>query len=313
MRRDRAVSSVADISLALVIIAACILMVAGMSGSDAEEHDPKTATQTVETLGATTATIDHSLAPVLETNAEYVQDPTEYREQFDRSTHATLLSHVARAAVARSAFRIANDTVRPLDVGINYLTTIEDAVLVQLADAGITANITATWQPYTNSSLRGTVSVGPTPPIDHETTLIRTTVSSELPSSRDEAVDSVVDANGSAGFEPVARAVASAIVDGTFADAQREIETGGVPKALTLSRYLRFGDVVGNIDRTYSNVTPGLDRSVIDTEAMNEALIDGLSDRFTPELQDSFADPATAARAVSTGTVTISITTWERE
>lgn len=306
MRNDRAISSVADVSLALVIIIASLAVFAAFLASDESVHDPTTPAQTTDTLGASTFNMTYSLADLLETDSAHIDPPEAYGDDLNRSTHGTALAHLARGALANATVETEGRSVRPFAVGVEYAETVEKRLQTSLVASQYETAVTAHWEPFEGASLSGTATFGSTPPAESETTLIRTTVASELPAARETALESVK--NGSAGYGRVARTVAEAIVNGTFADAQREIESGGVEHAVTLSRYLRFAETVG-IDRSYSGVTPNLERSHIDTDAMNEHLVEQLAGQFESELK-VFDTPADAAAAVSTGEVTLSITTW---
>lgn len=308
MRNDRAISSVADVSLAIVIIIASLAVFAAFLGSDESVHDPTTPAQTTDTLGAATFNVTYSLADVLETDSEYIDPVEAYGDDLNRSTHGTALAHLARGALANATVERDGQSVRPFSVGPAYADTVEKRLQTALVSSQYETSVTARWEPFEGASLFGAVQFGPTPPPESERTLIRTTVASELPAARENAL--AATQNGTAGYGAVADAVAAAIVNGTFADAQREIESGGVEHAVTLSRYLRFADAVGT-DRSYSTVTPSLDRSHIDTDAMNAQLVAQLAEQFEPELE-AFDTPTDAAAAVSTGEITLSITTWDR-
>ena len=308
MDNTRAISSVADVSLALLIIIAALAVFGAFLTAEDGAHDPTTPAHTTDTLAASTFNVTYSLADVLETDSEHIDPPEEYGDDLKRSVHGTALAHIARAALANATIETENQSVKPFAVGVDYAETVEKRLRTALVASQYETAVAARWEPFDGASLAGTVRVGPTPPPESETTLIRTSVASELPAARESA--RTATQNTDAGYSAVARAVSEAVVNGTFENAQREIESGGVEHAVTLSRYLRFADAVGT-DRRYTTVTPSLDRSQIDTDAMTNDLIERMTDRFRPELK-TFETPEKAAAAVSTGEITLSITTWER-
>jgi hypothetical protein len=306
MSDSRGLSSVADVSLALVLVVASVAVFAAHLDAGEPDHDPTEAAHTAETLGVSTLNVTYSLQPVLETDSDHVpavtdEDAPYDPSDFERSTHGSTMGHVARAALADARFP-AEGGVYPLAVGDGYAKTLDERLLVSLVGANFATNVTAVWEPFDGSSIRGTARFGQPIPHEAERSTVRTTVASELPAAREEEL-------GTAGsYEAVARVVAEAIVGGALGDTQRELESDGVERAVVVSRYLRFADAIEGVDR--GNLD-GLDRSTADASAMVETLVEGLTTQLESELE-SFETPAAAASAVSTGEVTVSITTWTR-
>lgn len=304
---ERAVSSVADVSLALVLVLASIAVFVAFLDTGGDEHDPAAAAHTAETLGAATLDVSYSLEPVLETDSDHVaavgdSDAPYSSADLERSTHGTSMGHVARAAVAGAGFDLDGGETLPLAVGDGYTETLEERLVASLVGSQFAANVTAVWEPFEGSSVRGTARVGEPVPRDTERSVVRTTVPSELPAVRADAVAAVEKGGG---YGAVAEHVADALVDGGLGDTQRALETDGVERAVTVSRYLRFADAVGvTLD------PEALTRAGADPAAMNETLADELAAQFEASLETSFETPEEAARAVSVGTVAISVTTW---
>ena len=307
MRERRGLSTVADVSLALVLVLAAITTVVTVLDADERSGDPDRAAHTAETLGASTLTVTYSLEQVLETGSEHVHDPADSDTPYDavdfeRSTHGSTMGHVARAALTNAQF--AGADVSPLGVGTGYGETLGERLQVSLVGSSFASNVTAVWEPFDGAPVRGTATFGqPVPP---ET--VRTTVPSELPEAREAARDAVGGPNNTGGYRAVAVAVADAIVNGSLGDTQRELETTGVERAVVVSRYLRFADAVG-VSR--GALDSHLDRSQADPDAMTALLADALATELQHYLEE-FDTPGTAARAVSTGEVTIAVTTWHR-
>lgn len=313
----RALSSVADVSLALVLVVAAIGVFVGFTGTPSPDHDPLRTTHTADTLGPSTLAVSYSLAPLLETESEAVDSPGDDAPYEDadlrRTSHGPAIGHVARAALGNTQFRTGAETPsRPLGVGPGFAASLEETLAVRLVASQFRTNISAVWEPFDRSSVRGTATVGPRIPIDAETTLVRVAAASEFPNARERAVEAVRSASNDSThpFRPVARVVADAIINHTFATAQRAIERGGVDRAIIVSRYLRFADALPAVDRTYDAVDGDFSRSHANTEAMNGLLRGQLTKRFEATLEANYDTPLTAATAVSTGDVTVSITTW---
>ena len=307
MGESRGLSSVADVSLALVLVVASVGVFAAYLDTESPEHDPTGTAHTAETLGASTVNVTYSLAPVLETDSDHVhavgsEDALYDRGALQRSTHGSILGHVARAALANARF---GPGVYPLAVGDSYRETLGERLLVSLVGANFATNVTAVWEPFAGASVHGTATFGQPVPHRAERSVVRTAVPGELPAVRGEAA-----AAADGGYESVARVVAEALVEGTLGDTQRELETDGVERAVVVSRYLRFADASGAVSR--DDLDPHLGRSTADAGAMNAMLVDGLTGRLGDELESRFETPEDAATAVSTGVVTVSVTTWSR-
>jgi len=300
MAESRGISDVADVSLALVILLASVTMLGGYLNAAGGEQDQETADRVADTLGASSFAVSYSLEPVL-VDSEHV----ESEGNLGRSTHGTAVGHVARAALGAARFGGEGTPNRPLTAGREYRRALEQRLLVSLVGATDGVNVTAAWEPFSGASVRGVVSVGENPPRGADTSLARLTVTSELPPAAAAARAGATRE----GYAGVAGAVAGAIVEGSFAGAQRDLEAGGSRRAITLSRYLRFGTALGVEDLSDGT---DLSRARVDTAAIDRRLTERLADEFEPELASSFDTPRAAAEAVSTGDVTVSVTTWQR-
>ena len=304
---SRAISSVADVSLALVVILACVALFVAFLDTEENHHDPDETAHTAETLGSSTLSVTYSVESALETTSEHIDDENIDSDDLTRAAHGPMAGLLARGAVTDARFDTEDGVVRPLGVGDDYPETVTDRLAGSLAGANHETNVTAVWEPFAGSSVRGTIHAGDPPPHNTDTTVVTTTVASGLPAVRTDAIARVE--NQTAGYETVARLVAEAIVNETFTDAQRALESRGVERAVTLSQYLRFADAIG-IDPEYASATPDLSRHHVDTAAMNAHLVNTLSAQFAHSLEETFDTPERAAESVSTGEVTVSVTTW---
>lgn len=321
MAERRALSSVADVSLALVVVLAGVGVFVAFLDAEEGEHDPTRADQTAETLGASTLNVTYSLEPVLETDSEYVPavgaDDAPYDlADLERSTHGSTMGHVARAALADTRFTAGHGGVYPLAVGEGYAETLEERLLVSLVGAHFATNVTAVWEPFEGASVRGVAAFGQPVPHAAERSVVRTTVASELPAAREDALSAVESADNesdgteSDDYEAVARAVADALVNGTLGNTQRQLETTGVERAVVVSRYLRFADAIEGVSR--GAIEDDLPRPQADATAMTSRLTDALAVQLRSELAATFETAREAAAAVSTGAVTVAVTTWKQ-
>ncbi len=312
MAERRGLSSVADVSLALVLVLAGVTALVTVVDTGRTDHDPSRSAHTAETLGASTFDVSYSLAPILVDDSEHVPavgaESAPYDSaDFDRSTHGSATGHVARAALSKARFPGGQEPVYPLAVGAGYERMLGQRLLVSLVGSSFATNVTAIWEPFDGATVRGVASFGQPIPRETERSVVRTTVSSELPSARTAAVDAATASNG---YAAVAAVVADAIVNGSIGGTQRELETTGVERAVTVSRFLRFADGVDGLDRR--SLGDALGRSSADADAMTRLLSDTLATQLRTELHSTFETPGEAARAVSTGEVTVAVTTWGR-
>jgi hypothetical protein len=306
MASARAISTVADVSIALLVVAVCIgVLVTGLTGGT-ETHDPVEAAHTAETLGTSTVAVNYSLAPVLAAaDSERVSDPDEYEDgDLRRVSHAPALGHLARAATLALGFETPAGRERV--VPFAYESQLDGPVQASLVASSFETNATAVWEPFDNASVRGTASVGPTPPHNADTSLVRMTVPSEFPSVRTEAM--AADEYG-----VVADIVATAVIEGQFPRpaTQRVLEGDGPERDVAVARYLNTADLVAGTSRGVPAIAENLDREDADAAVLNNHLADHLATQLEAELAATFDTPTAAARAVSTGEVTVSITTWE--
>jgi len=200
---ERAISSVADVSLALVLVLASIAVFVAFLDTGGDEHDPTEAAHTAETLGAATLDVSYSLEPVLETDSEHVpavgdSDAPYSSADLERSTHGTSMGHAARAALAGAGFDLDGGETFPLAVGDGYTETLDERLIASLVGSQFDANVTAVWEPFEGSSVRGTARFGEPIPHDTQRSVVRTTVPSELPDARADAV-AAVEAGGGYG------------------------------------------------------------------------------------------------------------------
>jgi hypothetical protein len=306
MASARAISTVADVSIALLVVAVCIgVLVTGLTGGT-ETHDPVEAAHTAETLGTSTVAVNYSLAPVLAAaDSERVSDPDEYEDgDLRRVSHAPALGHLARAATLALGFETPAGRERV--VPFAYESQLDGPVQASLVASSFETNATAVWEPFDNASVRGTASVGPTPPHNADTSLVRMTVPSEFPSVRTEAM-------AADEYSVVADIVAEAVIEGQFPRpaTQRVLEGDGPERDVAVARYLNTADLVAGTSRGVPAIAENLDREDADAAVLNNHLADHLATQLEAELAATFDTPTAAARAVSTGEVTVSITTWE--
>jgi hypothetical protein len=308
----RAVSTVADVSMALLIVVVSIALVVGALDTGDATHEPAEAPHTADTLGSSTFAVNYSLEPALAAaDSKWVDDPNEYDDnELVRTTHAPAFGHLARAALL--AVRFDTNSGRERLAVLDYESRIDERLQTSLVASSFETNVTAVWEPFDNASVRGTASAGQSPPPQADTSLVTMTVPSELPSVREDALAAADDDDA---YGSVAEIVARAYIEGQFPlpETQRVLERDGPERDHAVYRYLRTADLVSDTDREHPAIADNLEREEADAAALNDHLIDRLGAQLERELEATFDTAGEAATAVSTGKVTLSITTWNNE
>lgn len=294
---DRAVSTVLDVSICLLLVSAAVLTLAGVPAPTA---DPAAgaAAETAALLGSTTATVNYSLAADVRQIDGEPAFPVLADPAFDRSANATLAELLAAAAMANLS--VAGERVSPL--GDDFGTAVRNATRPLLAGPGWEGQVVVRWRPYRDAHLVGGLVVGPSPPPGVDVYAARLQVSNGISPIRDAG--DVAARNGNRDFRNVADVVAERIVEGLFPPEQlRPRLLGPYPEAqLTALRYTRFGARYG---------VP-LDEAVeqLEIARANGMLRDAVADAVEADLRETFETPSAAADAVNLGTVTVTVRTW---
>lgn len=344
MRRDRAVSTVLDVGVALLLISASIILIGTYVYGIEEPEQPTSAEQTATTIATSTITVEYDRSDVTG-SSNYTEPegaaPADYR-QTEYGPAATML---ADAAVANATW----DGEQVLPWGGEY----ENAVSKSMAGilVGVTNNfyVLARWEPYDGSSIRGEATAGFAPPRNDDVRQASLTVSSGMPTidagTASETVYQAIDTNASndvqAGYDALARTVAESMVEELFppVDTQVAIEGSGVPRELKVFHYQRLAEVLDVSQFQASIPTSGvqtgpsgpLRRSSADATAANERIEDGLAALIREDIEDSpigteieqaYRDHGSDQtlferevegildRRVAVGEVTITVSTW---
>jgi hypothetical protein len=295
---DRGVSSVLDATLFALFVGGAIVTLT-LPAAPAPDEDRADAV--ADTLVATTADVEYTLAPgARRANEARVVFPWTTGPAFERTAHGTLAEHLATAAVGS----VAVD-------GRQVAHTYDDLAARAVAETrNATRNrhqrvaVRAVWEPYPEAPLRGAVTAGPTPPPTADIHAARLTVDSGMPATRANALA----AAESGSYDAVAATVADGVVRGFFPpNATRHALLADYPvNRLVDYRYRRFGSLVGA--GLSSNVSVAAnERNVTGANAQLRA---ALTERLATDMRDRFETPRAAARAVRVGDVRITVRTW---
>lgn len=296
----RAISTVVDATVFLLLVgAATATLVAGTGTMQVERHDHAAsgnpAAEDARLLATTTATVNYSLAPATVIEVDGVTFHRTEGSGFERTAHGTLASLLADAAVGD----VALDGERLSHVGDQFERRLSSTVRDRLGRRGVRTSVEATWEPYDDAPIDGTVRVGDDPPRDVDVHAATLTVESGFPASRERAERAAAED----GFRGVATVVADAVVRGLFPPRETQLALrGSYPgDALTAQRYRRAG--------TLFEAEP-LAIEETNTTRLNDRLRRGLTNRLTADLESRFESPGAAARAVETDAVDVTVRTW---
>lgn len=294
-RRGRAISTVLDVGLCLVLVTAAVATVAGVHvPASTADHARPAAGETATTLSTATTTVTYSLSEVVE-GSDRPSFPRTTGQGFTRSRHGTYASLLARAAFANLS--LGDRAVA--GIGDPFVAAVESSVRPLLVGRGWRAQVVARWTPHPGSDLAGVVRVGATPPPDSTVHAATVTVPSGV-----ALTDGPPEAAAPTGFRQLGRALARGLVERQFPpERTRRALRGAYPEpGLTALRYRAFTDA---IDADVATPVRAEAPSVA-----NERLVVALADRLTAGLRDRYADPSTARERLDPGTVTIVVRTW---
>ncbi len=287
--QSRGVSTVLDVTVCLLLVSASVLVV--VTAERPDRSDATGADHAVELLGATTATVEYSLAPgARRADRSLVAFPMTEGDAFDRQSHGSLADLLARAA-------IANATVdgRPIShAGDDFERAVANATRRRLGGLDQEWQVVATWEPTGEGPVRGQVTVGDTPPASTDVHAASVRV----------AVGPVVDTAAPDDWKDLAYRTASRTIGTLFPPDRSHLALlGDYPgDRLTAYRYRRAAGVLGT----------GLDGTLDEaaTRRANQRLTAALAGRVEPALQRRYDSPDAAADATAPGTVVVTVRTW---
>ncbi|WP_135533363.1 DUF7284 family protein [Halostella pelagica] len=277
---DRGVSTVVDAVLCLLLVSGAVATLAYVP-ADTDPSRPDTADETADVVGSSTARVDYTLATP--------------NGDVERSTQGTLAELLADAAVANMTVyghQLSDDS----DAFEREVTAVVESAV---ARPNVSVTVRATWEPYPNSPVKGTVTAGDVPPPNADVHVATLTVPSDSSTNRNDAVRAASD-----GFRGVARVTARGVVGALFPPEEASVSLQDPQtKRATAERYRRAATL---FDSRVDNDDPEQVRRT------NERLTAALVDRTVGDFTDQFDTPQSAAEAVSVGEVRIVVRTWER-
>lgn len=291
---ERAVSTVLDATLCLLLITAAVgVLVAAPSdrGAERDQGAERSAAATTDVLTTSTARVEYSVDPTSDDVAPtYPSSDGAYR----RSAHGTLAELLAAAAVA--AGRVEETSIVPHDA---FESAVRTATAARIADVADDARVIARWEPYPNAPVEGSVAVGPTPPPDADVEAAAATVSTP-----GRCPERSTTRTSRRGFDGVAQRLATCVVRTWFPPDATRVALRGQPPApeLVTHRYRRATGALGVSVRA-----PTSPRHV---DAANDLLGTGLTELLADDLRERYETPGRATLDASVGQVVITVRTW---
>lgn len=290
---DRAVSTVVDVSLCLLLVSAAVGTLALPYGPQEETtHRPDPAA-TVEALATGTVSVAYDLdTGGLDGDAGGANASGELA----RVAHGSYAGLLAEAAVENATL----DGRELSGASDGFERRIRSAVQNATRATGGRTRVRATWAPYPGAPTHGVATAGPRPPPDATVAPATMTVPSRFRASRERARR----AARRNGYRGVALVLARATVAGWFPpeDARLALRGDHPVDALLAERYRRTATTLGT-----SVAAPV---RLVEAGRANARLVAALSRRFEADLRSRFDSPAAAADAVRVGEVRVVVTAW---
>lgn len=290
----RGISSVVDATVFLLLVGGAVAtLVAGTGGVETDQRNP--AAEGARVLTTATATVNYSLAPA----ARHADGGVDFHRtngtDFRRSSHGTLASLVADAAVGNATVDGRRLSYRTLD----FERAVTEVVRSRTDRARSEIGVTAVWEPYPGAPVSGTVRAGPGPPRDADVRAASVAVDSDAPAVGDAAERAAAEA----GYAGVARVAAEGVVRGLFPPNETRLALRGhyPVDALTAHRYRRAATL-------FDAPRPGVGRTPV--EEMNDGLASALADRFERDMRARYESPEAAAADLDVGSVRVTVRTW---
>ncbi|WP_158057582.1 DUF7284 family protein [Halorussus halophilus] len=288
----RAISTVLDVSLCLLLVAASATTLAGVPLQKSGGSNAHSAEATATLVATNTASVSYALG--------------ENRTDGNVSTvHDTLAGLLATVAVASSEVDADSEEVALYPETDEFRENATQAVARGLRRSEVPSHVqvVARWKPYAGAAIRGRAVAGSTPPPRADVRAATFTVPSGFPTERADAVT----AAHADGYSGVAHVLARGLVAGWFPGNGTALRDDTALRNETAARYRRVAEAYD------TSVEDGLSANVsraTDVSQANRNLVRALAADVEPRLRERFDSPQAAARAVSVGRVSITVRTW---
>ncbi|MFT4946407.1 MAG: hypothetical protein ACI8TL_000642 [Natronomonas sp.] len=304
MSRNRAINTVVDVAFALLFVGIAVLVLSSANLTERPEQERFDADRTAAVLGTATFDVTYTVEPALEDavqTREIEYDREAVREQ--RIAHESMAAHVTDAALGNLA--IDSEQVTPTQ---SYQSAIDSRLQTQLAGSQFETSVTAHWEPYPGAAVNGRATVGVEPPPNRDIRTREVTVPSGFETTREEVITAVEDGGG---YAAIAETVAEITIEGYLpaVESKHALERNGSATILTWYRYERLATLLE--EASVEGVREEIEQTDADPSEANRKLIAALAAELEPGLRQGFESPRSAASSVSTGTITVTVRTWD--
>ena len=347
---NRAISTVMDVSLALLIISATVLLIGTYVHTETESIDGESGDHALQSLSGSTVTITYDISEANEageraTDSEHYEppddlDPDDVGALYEITTYGSATDLLAEAAQTN----LVIDDTEVFAYGHSVEQSVDGAVQDRLVGSDGQIFTVATWEPYDGAAITGTATAGNEPPHTEDVSSASAEVSANPDSLEAEHLATKFEVGETAspgdsiedGFDAIGREIAETIIEGYFPPAQTQytLESSLTETAVTLYNYRQLADVVGvDIDDSITGPDANAAQAnqvLLEGETADET---GLEDFVADDLRDSPAgeeireaydelgespsdDEAEAFEAVldetiATDTVDVTVQTWD--
>lgn len=349
--RTRGISTVMDIALALLLISASVLLIGTFLAADEESIDDDRGERALQSLMGSTTTITYDVsAPNEDGHAATDSDNFELPKNIDDSDVEELheITTYGSSTALLSEAALTNLQIEDTELfayGHDVERSVESGIQGQQVGTEGSVYVVATWEPYDGSSIRGSATVGDPPRSSVDTSTATMEASSPtgavdpdlLAEQFREGEEGTHDRGGvDDGFDAIGGAIGDQMVEGYFPPEQTQytLESTLSENAVTLYNYRQMADVAGveiedEITESPPNATEAnevlvgdfgdagmgavIAEDLRDSDAGDriQATYDEMDQEDVSESERDEALAQTIEEVVSTGTVDITVQTWE--
>ncbi|MEY7850960.1 hypothetical protein AB7C87_17370 [Natrarchaeobius sp. A-rgal3] len=295
--RDRAISTVMDVSLALLIISASVLMIGIYLHTDVGSVDGDRADRAYQTVTGSTATITYDLRVANESGVAAVDETDQFDipegyepDETPDAYRITRYGSGSALLVEAAIVNVEYDGTQPFAYSYEVEESVDAAIQGQLIGADDSIYAVATWEPYEESSISGTATSGTAPPPSDDVSSTSATVSTKMAGAdHGEIATAYHNAQRSSGdgLESAAEALAAMIVDAMFpvAETQYTLESTLTENAVTTYDYRKLALAIGG-ESLRDEVNDEITGADANAEDANDLLAEALAETVAEDMED---------------------------
>lgn len=339
---NRAISTVLDVGLALVLISASVVMIGFYLNDNSEPADPHRAEETSETIASTSLTIQFDRSAVASSD-RFTPPENNASELYTQTHYGSGTGLLADAAVTNAKL----DGTELFGYGEEYEDSVDAALQGAMTGSNTRFYAIARWEPYEGSSLFGNATAGEYPPPTADVSSTTITVRNGMDLIDQSHLAGIWIRHGhdpESAYTQTSEHIADRIVTGLFPPerTQYALESQGMNREMTVYQYLQMANATDGAsfdptspDSPLSWPRDGTDdpAAVPDAAAANEELKDALAGQIEdelragdlgPEIEDALSSNPSVedrraaledifAESIAVGEVQVTVQTWNNE